>query len=299
VPVPPLDRPLLLDGGLSNALEDRGHDLVAPLWTARLLRDDPGEIAAVHRSYLTAGARVATTASYQATLPGLVGNGLSPREAAGLIRLSVRLARDVVAELADDGVDRYVAASVGPYGAYLADGSEYRGRYGIDKAGLRDFHAPRLELLAGERPDLIAVETVPDAEEVEVLVGLLDELGLPGWVSLSVAGGRTRAGQPLEDAFAIAAGSPQVVAVGVNCCDPAETLSAVRQAALTGLPVVCYPNSGEGWQAAAAPGSAGRWTGPPTYDVSAAASWVSAGARLVGGCCRVGQDQIAALATAL
>jgi homocysteine S-methyltransferase len=299
MPVPTLDTPLILDGGLSNALEDRGHDLVAPLWTARLLRDGPAEIAAVHRSYFAAGARVATTASYQATLPGLVGAGLSPREAAALIRLSVRLARDVVAELAGDGTERYVAASVGPYGAYLADGSEYRGRYGLDKASLRDFHAPRLELLAAEGPDLIAVETIPDADEAEVLVGLLDELGLPAWVSLSVAGGHTRAGQPLDDAFAIAASGRSVLAVGVNCCDPGETSLAVRQAAATGLPVVCYPNSGEGWQAAQAPGDVGHWTGRRTYDVSAATAWAAAGARLIGGCCRVGDDQIAALAASL
>jgi homocysteine S-methyltransferase len=300
VPVPLLDRPLVLDGGLSNALEDRGHRLVEPLWTARLLRDDPAEIRAVHSSYFAAGARVAITASYQATLPGLVGAGLSPREAAGLIRLSVRLARDAAAELGADGLPRYVAASVGPYGAFLADGSEYRGRYGLDKAALRDFHAPRLELLAAESPDLIAVETIPDMDEVDVLVGLLDELDLPAWVSLAVADGRTRAGQPLDDAFTAAASGRSVVAVGVNCCDPAEAAAAVRQAAdLTGLPVVCYPNSGEGWQAAETPGGLGHWTGGPTYDVSAADSWVAAGARLVGGCCRVGQDQIAALAQAL
>ncbi|GAB7003768.1 homocysteine S-methyltransferase [Nocardioides sp. AN3] len=302
MPEPSLDHPLILDGGLSNALEDRGHALVAPLWTARLLRDDPDEIAAVHRSYFAAGAQVATTASYQATLPGLVGAGLSPREAAGLIRLSVRLARDVVDDLvseAGEKVPRYVAASVGPYGAYLADGSEYRGRYGLDKAALRDFHAPRLELLASEGPDVLAVETIPDIDEAEVLVGLIDELGLPAWVSLTVADGRTRAGQPLDEAFGVAASSPHVIAVGVNCCDPAEALPAVREAALTGRPVVCYPNSGEGWQAATTRGTTGHWTGDSRFDVSAATTWVSAGARLVGGCCRVGPDHISALAVVL
>lgn len=299
MPVPPLDSPLVLDGGLSNALEDRGHGLTAPLWTARLLRDDPAEIAAVHRSYFAAGARVATTATYQATLPGLVGAGSSEREAADLVRLGVRLAREVVAELAGDGVERYVAASVGPYGAFLADGSEYRGRYGLDRAALRDFHAPRLELLAAEGPDLVAVETIPDADEAEVLVGLLEELDLPGWVSLTVAGDRTRAGQPLDEALATAASGRTVVAVGVNCCDPSDALPAVRRASATGLPVVCYPNSGEGWQAAATSGTSGHWTGEPTFDVSGATAWASAGARLVGGCCRVGQGQIAALAAAL
>jgi homocysteine S-methyltransferase len=288
VPVPSLDCPLVLDGGLSNALEDRGHDLVAPLWTARLLRDDPAEIAAVHRSYFAAGARVATTASYQA-----------PPDAPGLVTLSVRVARDVVDELADDGVERYVAASVGPYGASLADGSEYRGRYGLPAAALRDFHAPRLDVLAAAGPDLLAVETIPDLDEAEVLVGLLDELDLPAWVSLTVSDGHTRAGQPLADAFAAVASGRSVIAVGVNCCDPADVLPAVRTAATTGLPVICYPNSGEGWEAAVADGTSGHWTGRSTYDVSLAEEWVAAGARLVGGCCRVGPDQIADLARTL
>ena len=282
---PSLARPLVLDGGLSNALEDRGHELTAPLWTARLLRDAPEEVAAVHRAYFAAGAQVATTASYQA-----------PVELAGL---SVRVARDVVEELSGDGIERYVAASVGPYGAHLADGSEYTGRYGLSAAALRDFHAPRLEALAAEEPDLLAVETIPDLDEAEVLVGLLDEVDLPAWVSLTVAGDRTRAGQPLDDAFAAVAAGRSVVAVGVNCCDPSDVLPAVRRAAATGLPVVCYPNSGEGWNAAATDGAAGHWTGRPTYDVAVAAEWVAAGARLVGGCCRVGPDQIAALAESL
>jgi homocysteine S-methyltransferase len=288
VPVPTLDDPIVLDGGLSNALEDRGHRLTSPLWTGRLLRDDPAEIAAVHRTYFAAGARVATTASYQV-----------PPEEEALLRRSVRLAREVVGELAEDGVRRYVAASVGPYGATLADGSEYRGRYGLARAALRDFHARRLELLAAESPDLLAVETLPDAEEAEVLVGLLDELGLAAWVSLTVEGDRTRAGQPLDEAFAVASSGRSVIAVGVNCCDPGDVLPAVERAAETGKPVVCYPNSGEGWQAAPDPGGRGRWTGRASYDVTAAAAWVAAGARLVGGCCRVGPAEIAALADAL
>jgi len=276
MPAPSLDRPLVLDGGLSNALEDRGHDLRGPLWTARLLRDSPAEVAAVHRAYFAAGARVATTASYQA-----------PPEAADLLRLSVRLARDVVDELAQDGVERYVAASVGPYGACLADGSEYRGRYGLSAAALRDFHAPRLEALAAERPDLLAVETIPDLDEAAVLVDLLDELGLPAWVSLTVEGERTRAGQPLDEALAAVAAGHSVVAVGINCCDPADVPAGVRAAARTGLPAVCYPNSGE------------FENGHSRFDASLAPGWVAAGARLVGGCCRVGPAQIAELADTL
>jgi homocysteine S-methyltransferase len=280
---------------MSNALEDRGHDLADALWSARLLRDDPEEVAAVHHAYYAAGADVATTASYQASVDGFERAGVDRAHAERLLASSVAIARDVRDALSGDGRTRLVAASVGPYGAVLADGSEYRGRYGLSPAALRDFHGPRLETLAAAGPDLLAVETIPDVEEAEVLAGLVDEYDVPGWLSYSVTGLATRAGQPLQDAFAVVAGSRRVVAVGVNCCAPADVLPALRAAAeVTDKPLVAYPNSGEDWDAVRR-----RWRGGSAYDVSLAPAWVEAGARYVGGCCRVGPDDIAALARTL
>jgi homocysteine S-methyltransferase len=286
---------VVLDGGLSNALEDRGHDLSSDLWTARLLLDDPGEIVAVHRAYFAAGARVATTASYQASVPGLVAAGLSRSEAEGLIAASVRLAREARDEAAaHTEAPLFVAASVGPYGAAQADGSEYTGRYGRTPAQLRDFHGPRLELLAAAGPDLLAVETIPDADEAEVLVPLLDEIGMPAWFSYSVADGATRAGQPLASAYEVLSGSTTIRAAGVNCSAPTDVPTALRTAvAVTGLPGVAYPNRGEAWDNASH-----TWTGSGAFDPREVRSWVAAGAQLVGGCCRVGADDIAAIADA-
>jgi homocysteine S-methyltransferase len=283
---------VVLDGGLSNALADRGHDLTGDLWTARLLRDAPEEIAAVHRAYFAAGARVATTASYQASIEGFTALGVSRAEAEALIGRSVLLARKVRDDLAADGIERFVAASVGPYGAALADGSEYRGRYGLAAARLRDFHRPRLELLAAAGPDLIAVETIPDVDEAAVLVELLDEIGVPVWFSFSADGLKTRAGQPLDEAFLVAASARSVVAVGVNCCAPADVLPAVRLVVeTTGLPAVAYPNRGESWDPIRH-----AWTGPGGFDPNLGTAWIDAGAQYVGGCCRVGLNGIAALA---
>ncbi len=296
-PFAEVDQPgsvVVLDGGMSNALEDLGYDLSDSLWTARVLRDSPDAVAEVHRDYYRAGARVATTASYQASVPGFVAEGVSAEEAARLLVRSVELARDVRDELADDGVQRWVAASVGPYGAYLADGSEYRGRYGLSTAQLRDFHGPRLELLASAGPDLLAVETIPDVDEAEVIAGLLDDNGLPAWFSFSSRDGRTAAGQPLADAFAVASEVSCVVAVGVNCLPAGEVLDAVRTVReVTDKPAVVYPNGGGRWDAAAR-----IWAGEPSVDPGLAREWVAAGAALVGGCCRVGPADIARLATA-
>jgi homocysteine S-methyltransferase len=284
---------VVLDGGLSNALEDRGHDLSSDLWTARLLHDDPGEIVAVHRAYFSAGARVATTASYQASVPGLVAAGLSRSQAERLIAASVRLAREARDEAAAHSeAPLFVAASVGPYGAAQADGSEYTGRYGRTAAQLRDFHGPRLELLAAAGPDVLAVETIPDAEEAEVLVPLLDEIGVPAWFSYSVADGATRAGQPLAAAYEVLMGSTGIRAAGVNCSAPADVPAAVRTAvAVTGLPGVAYPNRGEAWDNAAH-----AWVGPGAFDPREVRGWIEVGTQLVGGCCRVGAEDISAIA---
>jgi homocysteine S-methyltransferase len=279
---------------MSNALQDLGHDLTDPLWTARVLRDAPEAVAEVHRRYFRAGACVATTASYQASVPGFVDQGLQPLESASLVLRSVALAREVRDELADDGTERWVAASVGPYGAVLADGSEYRGRYGVSAARLRDFHGPRLELLLSAGPDLLAVETIPDVDEAEVLADLLYDVNLPTWFSFCSREGRTAAGQPLAEAFETAAAPTTVMAVGINCCPADEVLDAVRLAVATGKKAVAYPNGGGEWDAGTR-----TWVGEADVDPDLARSWVDAGAAYIGGCCRVGPDEIARLAAAL
>ena len=282
--------PVVLDGGLSNQLQDQGCDLSDELWTARLLADAPGQIEAAHAAYLRAGARVLTTASYQATYQGFAHRGRSERKTTQLLRRSVELARRAAHGL--PGV--WVAASVGPYGAMLADGSEYRGRYGLTVGELERYHRPRMAALAEAGPDVLALETVPDTDEAEALLRAVDGIGLPVWLSYTISGERTRAGQPLTEAFALAADVPEVIAVGVNCSAARDVGPAVAVAHnVTGKPVVAYPNGGE-WDA-----TTRSWHDTP-FDVAAAVrDWQSAGARLIGGCCRVGPRDIARVAAAL
>jgi homocysteine S-methyltransferase len=284
--------PTVLDGGLSTALELQGAHLGGALWTARLLGESPEAIARAHLAYYQAGARVATTASYQASVEGLVEAGYDAARARRLIALSVTVAQRVRDELADSRPGLLVAASVGPYGAYLADGSEYRGRYGVPAARLREFHGPRLELLAAAGPDLFAVETIPDSDEAEVLVPLLDDLGVPAWLSYSVRGDTTSAGQLLPEAYAVLAGSRSVVVVGVKCSEQADVLGAVRAAVgATGLPAVAYPNRGGRWNARTR-----QWDYAGALDLDLVDDWLAAGARYVGGCCGTGPADIADLA---
>jgi homocysteine S-methyltransferase len=293
--------PILVDGGLATQLEAQGADLSDRLWSARLLLDEPEQIVAAHLAFYRAGARIATTASYQATFEGFAGRGIDRAAAEALLRLSVTLADEARDRAHAEGVesDLFVAASIGPYGAMLADGSEYRGGYGLTVAQLRDFHRDRLFVLADTPCDVIAAETIPELEEAEAVASLLGERpGTAAWISFSCAdGGHLRAGAPIEEAVDAVRDAPGVVAVGVNCTAPehVEELAA-RMRERTSLPLIVYPNSGEGWDAVAR-----RWTGAREgrVDGEAALRWRAAGASLVGGCCRVSPSQIASMGDAL
>ena len=275
---------IVLDGGLATELEARGHDLSGELWSARLLADDPDAIVAAHEAFFRAGAQIATTASYQASFAGFAAGGFDADATAGLLRRSVALAREAASRA---GGQRWVAASLGPYGAALADGSEYRGRYGLSVAELTAFHRARAEILASAKPDLLALETVPDVDEAVAMLAAIDGLGVRAWLSYTISGDRTRAGQPLDEAFAVARGNEHIVAVGVNCCDPADAARAIGLARkISGKPVIAYPNSGEDWDAAGR-----RWTGESRWDPA-----MLAGAFYAGGCCRVRPADIATLA---
>jgi homocysteine S-methyltransferase len=293
------DRPLVLDGGLSTELERRGHDISGQLWSARLLQDAPEAVVDVHEAFLRAGAQVITTASYQATPEGFARAGFDPATGQALLKRSVELAQQARQRVGNG----WIAGSVGPYGALLADGSEYTGEYGddVDLQRLRRFHRPRLQILAEAGVDVLAVETVPSILEVEALALVLAELGHPAWLSLTVTTGadgvvRTRRGEPADEAFALAADVDAIIAVGVNCTEPEGLSAAILVAAkASGKPVIAYPNSGEGWDAEARTWN-GRSSAASGFGAAAVSDWLDAGARMVGGCCRVGPDVVADLA---
>lgn len=284
--------PLVLDGGLATQLEAQGEDLTSSVWSARVLADDPDAVLAAHRAFFAAGAQVATTASYQVSSRGFASVGMDSVAISRLLRRSVRLARQAGDEVADE---TWVAASVGPYGAALGDGSEYRGDYGLSVAQLRRWHRFGIQVLADVGPDVLALETVPCLAEAEALLEEVRGLSRPAWLSMTCVGDRTRAGESVAEAFAMAAEVDEVVAVGVNCLDPADTPRLVALAtSISGKPAVAYPNAGERWDAASR-----RWTGDRAVVAGYVDGWLDAGARLVGGCCRVGPTEITTIAGAV
>jgi homocysteine S-methyltransferase len=292
---------MVLDGALATELEARGCDLNDPLWSARVLIESPALIQQVHADYFAAGADVATTASYQATFEGFARRGLGREQAEALMRRSVELARAARDAFWTDPAHRQgrvrplVAASVGPYGAMLADGSEYRGHYAIDEAALMDFHRPRMAALLAAEPDLLACETVPCLAEARALARLLAEFpAARAWISFSCRDEKHNCqGEALADCLAELDRFEQVLAVGLNCTAPALVPALLRDAAkATSKPLLVYPNSGEQYDA-----QGKCWHGPRDAEqfATAAREWHRAGARMIGGCCRTGPADIAAV----
>ena len=292
---------LVIDGALATELERRGYNLKDDLWSAKILLEQPEAIKQLHYDYFKAGADCAITASYQATIEGFMKRGLNGQDALALIQKSVRLAIEARDEFWSDKSNRvgrskpFVAASVGPYGAYLADGSEYRGNYGLTEQELTDFHRPRMKALIEAGADLLACETIPSPIEARALVKLLEEFqSVHAWISFSCRDeAHVNEGEPLAECIRQVEASPFVAAVGVNCTSPRFIPSLIREAKkATSKPVLVYPNSGETYDA-----TKSDWDGHPVYESFAqeARVWYEAGARLIGGCCRTTPEDIRAI----
>ncbi len=286
---------VVLDGGLATELERRGADLRDPLWSAKVLLERPDLIREVHAAYAAAGAQVAISASYQASFEGFSRRGIDSERAAGLMRRSVEIAREAVG-------DGLVAASVGPYGAVLHDGSEYTGMYGRTEDELAAFHARRLAVLADPvtGADLLAVETIPSIVEAAAIVRALEEHpSVPAWMSFTCRDGAHLCdGTPIERAVGLVSAVPSVIAVGVNCTAPEHIVSLVtkaRSAAPPRLAVVTYPNAGAAYDA-----TTKTWGGhEPVRFGERAPGWAEAGASIIGGCCGTGPDDVMTIAAVL
>jgi homocysteine S-methyltransferase len=294
---------LVIDGALATELERRGCDLKDDLWSARILLEQPEIIKQLHLDYFKAGADCAITASYQATIEGFARRGLNKGESIALIQKSVKLATQARDQFWSDPANRtgrskpFIAASVGPYGAFLADGSEYRGDYGLGEKELIDFHRPRMKALIEAGAEILACETIPCLIEAQAITKLLEEFpDSTAWLSFSARDGRhISEGQVFADCVEQLEDHPQIAAIGVNCTSPNHIPSLIREAAqVTEKPILVYPNSGESYNA-----EKNDWNGDPVVDSfgEQAREWYEAGARLIGGCCRTTPEDIRVIAS--
>ncbi len=282
---------LILDGALATELEQKGFDLNDPLWSARFLIEAPEQIERVHHDYFEVGADVAITSSYQASIEGFKQRHITTEEAQALIRQTVTLAQDARTRSGKSAA--LIAGSVGPYGAYLADGSEYRGHYGVSADVLEAFHRPRIEALIEAGADLLAFETIPSLEEAVVLFGILEAFPeVSAWLTFSLQDAtHISEGTPLAICIETIGQHPQLVAIGANCFPASYATDFIRHVkTLTSVPIIVYPNSGEVYDPVAK-----TWSGTNqcTSFQTIAKTWYEAGARLIGGCCRTSPEHIA------
>jgi homocysteine S-methyltransferase len=297
------DHPVILDGGLATELEQRGHDISTHLWSAALLQTDPQAIIDVARAFLEAGAQCVTSASYQASRGGFIAQGLSAEEADALMLLSVELAviarqqhlRANPQSTSEPAVEPFVAASIGPWGAAQADGSEYTGRYRADETELREFHQLRLRLFDHSTADVLACETIPNRLEAVVLCDLLRQVDTPAWISFCCTdASRISDGTPLREVARLFRQHPRVAAIGVNCTEPKLIVPLIGElrAGAPDKAVIVYPNSGESYDVASH-----NWSGTARPEQCAidAVKWREAGASMIGGCCRTRPQHIAAI----
>lgn len=293
--------PCIIDGALATEMEARGADLHDTLWSAKYLYTQPELIAAVHRDYLDAGADIIICASYQATIPGFLARGWSRTEARHLITQAATIAidtRDTWWHLQPPTTRMrpLVAGSVGPYGAYTADGGEYRGRYGLSHTQLMDFHRERISLLVAAGVDFLACETIPDLDEACALRDLLSEFpDISAWVSFSCSGTTTCAGQSMQAVATALSTHPNVAAIGINCTAPHDVFGLITELRrYCDTPIIVYPNSGELYDA-----RDGSWHGSAADAdyIQFARTWLQAGACAIGGCCRTTPATVRALRT--
>ena len=275
---------LVLDGGLSTALEAQGLTFDGAMWTGELLLTNPDAVTAAHRSFVDAGADIIITGSYQLSFEGGRRIGWADDDVERALRNSTTAARLAVND------DTLVAASIGPFGAHLNDGSEFRGNYGVTDSVIRDYHDRRLDILLDTEPDLLALETMPDLPEVRVLLELIESKGadMPFWVSFTVTEpGVISGGGTFAEACALVEDFGNAMAVGINC-SPLSVITPTLSGVDTDLPFVVYPNAGQAWDS-----DAMAWAGEPEFatrvDVD---EWMNLGARIVGGCCGYGPSNL-------
>jgi len=278
----------VLDGGMGTALSDMGLDLSGSLWSARVLLENPNAIKTVHEDHARAGADILTSSSYQASLQGFEKAGYTRDDYLRALEKSTELVCEVAEVVGkNEGRQILVAASIGPYGATLADGSEYRGDYDVSKEFLVHFHAERLDHILQYEFDYLAFETVPSVIELEAINELLsnDFQSSHAWVSCSANSSTTISdGTPFRDAIKVLT-AHNIVARGINCTHP-DFISPLLDTAEG--PFVVYPNAGT-WDAINR-----QWleANNSNFTKEILQGWIDNDVKIIGGCCGLGVEYI-------
>jgi Homocysteine/selenocysteine methylase (S-methylmethionine-dependent) len=287
---------IVIDGALASELQRRGCDLNDSLWSAKVLIEQPELIQQVHYDYFVAGADCAITASYQATPMGFAPKGIELEESIKLIKTSVKLAQQAKMQYLNDikqDKTLLIAGSVGPYGAYLANGSEYTGDYQLSESEFIAFHKDRVTALIDANVDILACETMPSFLEIKALAKLIQQFPMVNcWFSLTLKDQKHISdGTPLTEVIEYLNSIEQIVSVGINCIALEKVTPALEVLSkLTSKPLIVYPNSGEQYDP-----TTKQWHKNHHHNCTFANqldTWIKLGAKLIGGCCQTTPEDI-------
>ncbi|RZB38884.1 homocysteine S-methyltransferase 1 [Asbolus verrucosus] len=290
---------LILDGSIGSQLSKYVSKPLDgdPLWSARSLANDPDAVIQVHMDYIKAGCDIIETNTYQASIPGFMKYlNCTKDESYELIKKAVLLAKIAIDKAQKEGILQggkkpLIAGSVGPYGAYLHDGSEYHGYYTEKTPNevLKEYHKFKISALVEAGVDLLAIETIPSKKEAEIIVELIkDYPNIKAWLSFScqLDGTLTAHGDNFKDAAVSCykLNPNQIIAVGVNCIAPHAVEALLRE--ITGMPLIVYANSGEKYDPDLG------WDNNCEKLEEYIPSWLNLGVKYIGGCCRVCDNYI-------
>lgn len=292
---------IVVDGAMATELESLGCDLNDSLWSAKVLLEHPELIKQVHTSYFEAGADCGISCSYQASIDGFVDKGYSVEEAENAIKLSMTLLIEARNEWWNHQSNRcfpLVAGSIGPYGAYLADGSEYTGNYTVSVEQLKQFHRPRIQLLWASGAEILAVETIPSLMEAKVIADLVSEINGECWIVFSCKNEKQISnGEYIEECAHVLDSIDCVKAIGINCTAPQYVESLIKEVKKKTLkPIIVYPNSGLKYDAIKKEWISGDCC--VSYQ-QYARSWKEAGASMIGGCCKTTPEMMKEVANCI
>ncbi|MGV2875897.1 homocysteine S-methyltransferase [Macrococcus capreoli] len=282
----------LLDGGFGTTVEAYGYDVKHELWSTHLIKEHPEAILKVHQAFVNNGAEIILTNTYQGAVQSFLNTGYTEREAEGYLQAAVELAHQSVSS------NVLVAASLGPYGAMLGNGSEYTGAYQVRQSDYIEYHMQRLNILIEAGIRVFAFETIPNIEEVKAVKALLEDYpDIEAWLSVTLKdSAHLSDGTPIEEVIEVVNGIDNVHAFGVNCTSVKVIDGAVeRLLALSEKAIILYPNGGRKYDAVEK-----VWIDQDDISlIEATVKWKQLGVKIIGGCCQVGPEEIGALSAVL
>ena len=278
----------LLDGSMSFPMEQLGYNLKNKLWTGKALINNPDLIKDIHKGYIDAGADFISTSTYQISFDRLKNMGYQSEEIKKIFQKSVDIVKDAIEE-SKLKKEIKIVGSFGPYASYDPEASEYIGEYDSTDIEIKKFHLNNIRIIEETDLDIILYETIPCLREIKILSEALSHSTKEIWISITCNEEMEfRDGSSFKDACEIISKIEKITTMGINCFSPLLVKKAIDLLKkYSNKKILIYPNSGEIYNP-----KERFWTGNNEFNNSMIKNWLSLYPDIIGGCCRIGYDDI-------